>query len=143
MTPKPVLDMMQTDAPRAYTPPGPRESAAALGRILLWQAGLGMLAALVIFLLGGSLAGASALIGVGICVIPNLVFAARLLPGLSRAEPHDLLRGIWGAEALKLLAALGLFVLVFKFVAPLRVDMLFAGYLATQFSLFIAAWKSD
>ena len=135
--------MMQRDALHAFSPPSPRESAATIGRILLLQTAVGLLAALGLYLMSGAAAGASALIGVALCVIPNLFFALRLLPGMYDASPKSMLNGLYTAEAIKLGLTVLLFVLVFRFVVPPRPDMLFIGFLLTQFSLLFAAWMTD
>ncbi|MDH3588393.1 MAG: ATP synthase subunit I [Gammaproteobacteria bacterium] len=135
--------MMQRDALHAFSPPGPRESVAAIGRLLLWQTLAGLFFAAAIYLMSDGIAGASALIGAALCLIPNLFFAMRVFPGLYAGSARRMVRGLYTAEALKFAVTVLLFIAVFRFVAPLRPDMLFIGFLLTQFSMIFAAWMTD
>ncbi|MDH3766824.1 MAG: ATP synthase subunit I [Gammaproteobacteria bacterium] len=130
---------MQRDALHAFSPPGPRESVASIARILFWQTIAGMVFASIAFMWAGSVAGSSALLGTTLCVVPNLVFALRIVPGMFQDSARQAMNGVYTAEALKLAATVLLFILVFRFVTPLRPDLLFGGFLVTQFSIILAA----
>ena len=134
---------MQRDALYAFSPPGPRESVATLARILFWQLIAGLAFASIAFLWAGNVAGSSVLIGTSLCLIPNLLFAARILPGLFQVSARRAMRGFYTAEVFKLAATVLLLIVVFRFVTPLRPDLLFVGYLLTQFSMIFAALLAD
>lgn len=135
---------MQPDATTAYVPPGPRESFASIARIVAVQAGVGIAVALLVFLAAGGLAGSSALIGAGLCLVPTLFFTLRILPGMQPgAAPRRIVRSFYSAEAVKFGLTALLFIAVFRYVEPLRPDMLFVGFLVTQFSMIFAAWVGE
>lgn len=135
--------MMQRDALHAFSPPSPRESVATLGRILLWQTLAGLAFALATYLAFGSAAGSSALIGAAICVLPSVLFALRVAPGMFQDSPKHAMRGFYTAEAIKMAVTVLLFALVFRFVSPERPEFLFIGFIVTHFSMIFAAWKTD
>lgn len=137
--PQANTQMMQRNDLHARPIPGPRESAVTIGRILLLQTLAGVVVASLALIWFGSVAGSSALIGSLICVIPNAVFALRILPGLFHSSARHSMNGFYTAEFLKIGVTVLLFVLVFSFVSPLRPDMLFVSYLLTQFSIIFAA----
>ncbi len=130
---------MQRDALHAFSPPGPRESVATLGRILFWQTVAGLVFSLAALVCFGNVAGSSALIGVALCLLPNLLFALRVIPGMFQDSAEQAMSGFYTAEIFKLAATVLLFILVFLFVNPLRPDMLFIGFMVTQFSIILAA----
>lgn len=134
---------MQPDT-TVYTPPGPRESFAAITRIIAVQAAVGLAVALVAWIMAGPVAGSSALIGTGLCLVPALFFMLRILPGMAPGtDARRIVRGFYSAEALKFGVTALLFIAVFVYVEPLRPDMLFAGFLATHFSMIFAAWVGE
>ncbi|MBT8135572.1 MAG: ATP synthase subunit I [Gammaproteobacteria bacterium] len=134
---------MQPDT-TVYTPPGPRESFASITRIVAVQTAVGLVVALLAWLIAGPVAGSSAIIGVGLCLVPALFFMLRILPGLQQGtEARRIVRGFYSAEALKFGLTALLFIAVFVYVEPLRPDMLFAGFLATHFSMVFAAWVGE
>ena len=134
---------MQRDVLQAFSPPGPRQSVVTLSRILFLQTVAGLLFASAVTLVSGQVAGIAALIGLALCVLPNLLFALRIIPGMFQDSPEQVMNGVYTAETIKLATTVLLFVLVFKFLQPLRPDMLFAGFVVTQFSIILAAWVAD
>ncbi|MBT8429904.1 MAG: ATP synthase subunit I [Gammaproteobacteria bacterium] len=98
------------------------------------------LGALVMF---GSTAAGSALIGAALCVVPGLLFALRIAPGMFQDSPKLAMRGFYTGETIKLAATVVLFALVFRFVSPLRPEFLFTGFIATHFSMIFAALVTD
>lgn len=116
---------------------------ATVGRILLWQSAIGLGCATLAWVLAGPVAGSSALIGACLCLVPNALFALRIVFGLFRGSAKSVLNGFYVAEVFKIAATVMLFILVFRFLSPLRPEFLFAGFLVTQFSMIWAAWVSD
>ena len=53
------------------------------------------------------------------------------------------MRGFYTAEVFKLAATVLLLIIVFRFVTPLRPDLLFIGYLLTQFSMIFAVLVTE
>lgn len=110
--------------------------ATALGEnraagILLWQ-----LVATLAMGLGGLVLGApialSALLGGGVSTLASVVLAYGMFRPYRAQVPVALVLRIYGAEGLKLLLTLVLFVLVFLMVTPLSLPALFGAYLVVQ-----------
>jgi len=80
-------------------------------RALAAQAGTGMLVVLLAWLIAGTNAAVSALLGAAAYFVPNAFFALRLLAGYWAPARAGSLVFFWG-EAFKLLAAAGVVVLV-------------------------------
>ena len=97
--------------------------------VLLWQmlATLGL--ALVLWSIG-TVEAYSALLGGLICVIPNAYLAGRLLLKSGSGDSQGFLRAAFAGEAIKLLLMGALFALVFQYVKPLNVLVLFVGFIA-------------
>ena len=100
--------LVLTDQERAIIA---RRARVGLFRALGAQAFTGMLAVLVSWGIAGFDAGASAFAGAAAYFVPNALFALRLLLGYFGPRRPGSLAFFWG-EALKLLAAAGVVVLV-------------------------------
>ncbi len=88
-----------------------RRARLGLFKALLAQALTGGIVVLLAWVFAGSNAGASALLGAAAYFVPNTLFALRLLIGYVGVTRPGSLAFFWG-EALKLLAAAGIVVLV-------------------------------
>lgn len=96
--------------------------------VLLWQV-LVTLGLALVFLFVGTVEAYSAILGGLICVIPNAYLAGRLLLKSGAGDSRVFLRAAFTGEAIKLLLTGALFALVFKYVKPLNVLVLFVGFI--------------
>jgi ATP synthase protein I len=98
--------------------------------VVLGQAAVAAIAALVAWALAGRLAAVSALVGGGIATAGSLAMAALVFGGSAGASAPRVLSVFYVGEAVKLATVVVLFVLVMKVmtVAPLA---LFAAFAAT------------
>jgi ATP synthase protein I len=103
-------------------------------RVLMWQFTVGVVLAAVLWIVFGSVAGYSALLGSLTCVIPNAFLGLRIMA--PRRDPGALKRAAWIGEMGKLALTVLLFVLVFTQVKPLSPAALFAGFIVTQLVVF-------
>ena len=103
-------------------------------RVLMWQFIVGAVLAAAIWLVFGKVAGYSALLGSLACVLPNAFLGLRLMA--PRRDPGALKRAAWIGEIGKLALTVLLFVLIFTRVEPLKAAALFAGFIASQLTVF-------
>jgi ATP synthase protein I len=103
-------------------------------RVLMWQFVVGVVLAAVLWIVFGSVAGYSALLGSLTCVIPNAFLGLRIMA--PRRDPGALKRAAWVGEMGKFALTVLLFVLVFTQVKPLSPAALFAGFIVTQLVVF-------
>ena len=105
--------------------------------VVLGQAAVTVIAALLSWAIGGQLAAVSALIGGGISTAASLAMAALSFGGSAATDPQRAIRAFYVGEAVKLALVVVLFVVVLKVmrVAPLA---LFAAFMATFFVYWIA-----
>ena len=96
--------------------------------VLLWQV-LVTLGLALVFMFVGTVEAYSAILGGLICVIPNAYLAGRLLLKSGAGDSRVFLRAAFTGEAIKLVLTGALFVLVFKYVKPLNVLVLFIGFI--------------
>ncbi|MGD8380246.1 MAG: ATP synthase subunit I [Gammaproteobacteria bacterium] len=78
-------------------------------RLIAWQLGVGIAAALLWLLVSGEKAALAALAGGAIGAVLSLYFAAQFLFRSRGREPGRVISTLYRAEALKLLLAVGLF----------------------------------
>ena len=97
--------------------------------VLLWQL-LVSLGLALLFLFAGTVEAYSALLGGLICVIPNAYMATRLLMKSGAGDSQVFLRAAFLGETVKLLLTGALFSVVFVYVKPLNVLILFVGFIA-------------
>lgn len=97
-------------------------------------ASLGVAAALWVWL--GDVAGASALLGGMVAVMPNAFLAARLLKPSRDQSAQAMMRAAWFGEIGKVLLTALLFGAIFGFVRPLSPVAVFAGFIAAQLVVF-------
>jgi ATP synthase protein I len=103
-------------------------------RVLMWQFVVGAVLAAILWAVFGTVAGYSALLGSLTCVIPNGFLGLRIMA--PRRDPGALKRAAWVGEMGKLALTVLLFVLVFTQVEPLNAAALFAGFIASQLTVF-------
>ena len=103
-------------------------------RVLMWQFIVGAVLAAAIWLVFGKVAGYSALLGSLACVLPNAFLGLRLMA--PRRDQGALKRAAWIGEIGKLALTVLLFVLIFTRVEPLEAAALFAGFIASQLTVF-------
>jgi ATP synthase protein I len=106
-------------------------------RVVLGQAIVTVIAALIAWGAGGERAGLSALVGGGIATAGSLVMAALVMGGTLAGNAQRALSAFYVGEALKLVLVAVLFVIVLKVmrVAPLA---MFAAFAATLLVYWIA-----
>jgi ATP synthase protein I len=105
--------------------------------VVLGQAAVTLIAALLSWAIGGKLAAVSALLGGGISTAASLAMAALSFGGSAAADAQRAIRAFYVGEAVKLALVVVLFVAVLKMmkVAPLA---LFAAFMATFFVYWVA-----
>ena len=103
-------------------------------RVLMWQFVVGAVLAAILWAAFGTVAGYSALLGSLTCVIPNGFLGLRLMA--PRRDPGALKKAAWIGESGKLALTVLLFALVFTQVKPLSAAALFAGFIASQLTVF-------
>lgn len=105
--------------------------------VVLGQAAVTVIAALLSWAVAGQLAAVSALIGGGISTAASLAMAALSFGGSAAADPQRAIRAFYVGEAVKLALVVVLFVVVLKLmkVVPLA---LFAAFMATFFVYWVA-----
>ena len=114
-----------------------RKGRAIAYRLVLWQA-LSVLALSLIFLvIWGTNASLSALVGGGICVLPNFVFATLAFRRAGASVAQEVYKDFFRGEALKLVLVIVLFSVVFK---TMQVDFLslFLGFVTAMIVHWLA-----
>jgi len=105
--------------------------------VVLWQAAVTAVAALLSYVIAGRLAGVSALLGGGISTLASLAMVVLAFRASSSANAQSAARAFFVGEAAKLGTLVVLFVVVLRTlkVSPLA---MFAAYLATFFVYWVA-----
>ena len=103
-------------------------------RVLMWQFVVGAVLAAILWAVFGTVAGYSALLGSLTCVVPNGFLGLRIMA--PRRDPGALKKAAWIGESGKLALTVLLFALVFTQVKPLSAAALFAGFIASQLTVF-------
>ena len=107
-------------------------------RVLQVQAILGSVAVVIALPFGYSVV-VSVLIGAGVCLLANGLFAASVFRDYRAQHPDLLLLRIYGAEVAKLALIIGLFVVAFVTLDGLNIPALLAAYLVTQVAATLIA----
>ena len=115
----------------------PRARRLAFG-VVLGQAGVTALAALCAWLLGGQVAGLSALLGGGIATVGSLAMAGVVFGGAATGSAQRVLNAFYLGEAVKLAVVVGLFVVVLKVVRVVSPLAMLAAFAATFLMYWIA-----
>ena len=103
---------------------------------LLVQTCVSFVVAAVSWILGGEVAGTSALLGGAAAVVPNGFLAARVLKPNRDTSARAMMRAAWIGEIGKLLLTTLLFGVIFGFVRPIQPLAVFAGFIAAQLVVF-------
>jgi ATP synthase protein I len=99
---------------------------------LLLQTCVSVVVAAVLWLLVDEVAGVSALLGGATAVVPNAFLAARLLAPSRDQSAGAMLRAAWLGELGKVLLAVLMFGVIFRFVRPIEPLAVFATFIAAQ-----------
>ena len=121
----------------------PEASEEVMLKVLVWQFGLGAVLAVAFWILGGSVAGYSALLGSLTAALPNAFLALRL--AVPRRDPgaRSLIRAAYIGELGKLALTIVMFVIVFTLVRPLAAAPLFVAFILTQLATFAGFLMRD
>lgn len=103
--------------------------------VVLGQAGITLLAALVGWLAAGRAAALSALLGGGIATVASFAMVAVAFRGSAAASPARLLGTFFGGEVLKLFVVVALFVAVLHWLHPAPLALL-----VTYGATFVVYW---
>ncbi|WP_394241162.1 F0F1 ATP synthase subunit I [Halopseudomonas laoshanensis] len=98
--------------------------------VLLLQACVAILAALILWFFQNPVAGYSGLLGGLVALVPNAYFAYRVYRYSGARSAQAIVREFYSGEAGKIILTAALFVLVWVGVKPLEATAVFAGYLA-------------
>lgn len=109
--------------------------------VVVGQALVTGLVALVCYVLGGSIAARSAAIGGGISTVASLAMVLLAFRKASADDAQTAARVFFIGEAAKLAITVALFVVVLKFM-KVSAGALFAGYVATFFVYWAALAKA-
>jgi len=112
-------------------------------KVLAVQIGVGVVLAVVFWVLQGHVAGYSALLGSLTCVIPNAFLALRLVVPRQDPGARALIRAAYIGEIGKLAITVLMFSLVFVLVRPLAAAPLFVGFIATQLATLAGLLLQD
>jgi ATP synthase protein I len=108
-----------------------RPQTPLVSRVLGFQLGM-TLAVTALALPFGVSAAVSVLIGAGVCLVANSVFALWVSRSYRAQEPGALVARFYGAEIAKLGLILGLFAVAFANLPELNLPALLAAYFAAQ-----------
>lgn len=111
-------------------------------RAILLQAGATIIAAMAAGLYAGTQGAVSAILGGAACTLPNLLFALRLKAVANRrgaSFPANFFLG----EFVKIVATIGLLLLVVKSYADLHWPSLLIGLTLALQAGFLAFWKKS
>lgn len=116
--------------------------AAQVKRVLKIQFITALAAVLFGSLFGLSVA-LSVLIGAGVCLLANTVFALWVFRDYRAEEPGGLLMRFYGAEVAKIAIILGLFAVAFVTIEGLNLLALLGGYFVVQVLPSVVAAQLD
>lgn len=98
--------------------------------VLSLQAVVALVAALILWVFQGHVAGYSGLLGGLVALLPNAYFAYRVYRYSGARSARVIVKEFYSGEAGKLILTAALFVLVWVGVSPLEPIAVFVGYLA-------------
>lgn len=111
-------------------------------RIVFWQLVVGATGAAVSAVLLGSKAALGAFLGGAIAALLSLYFAIKTFDRRRGSDPEAVVRAFYRAEALKLVMATGLFVLVAVFLADVWLPLITTFVASQAVYGFALIWKS-
>ena len=112
-------------------------------RVLVVQLALTLILSAVALPFGWFVA-LSVLIGGGVCLLANALFAFWVLRQYRAQEPGSLVMRFYGAEIIKLSLILGLFAIAFTTFEGLHLPALLIAYFAVQVlpAVFVSGWDA-
>lgn len=105
--------------------------SGAVLRILFAQLGIAFGVAGVSWLVSGTTAAYSVLLGGAACVLPNAFLGARIL-AFGAGTARTMMRSAYLGELGKIILTVLAFGMIFAFVRPLHAGLVFAGFIACQ-----------
>ncbi|MFA5984006.1 MAG: ATP synthase subunit I [Methylococcaceae bacterium] len=99
-----------------------------INKILIYQAFVMIIVALVNFALGGWHKALSSMIGGGVALVPNIFFALRIYKSIGQ-PPKKIVRSFYAGESGKLLLTGLLFYIIFQ-IPNIEILPLLSGYVA-------------
>lgn len=105
--------------------------------VVLWQAVVTLVVALISYLIAGSNAAVSAALGGGISTLASLAMATLSFGSRAGADAQRVVRAFYVGEAFKLAIVIVLFVVVLR-TMKVSPGALFAAYMATFFVYWVA-----
>ena len=110
-----------------------KHSNLGIIRVLIYQLLATVVLASIIWFFAGKVAGYSSVLGVLICLVPNIFLGTRLM--LSSRNVSGILRAAYLGELGKVILTALLFGLVFFMVKPLNAMYLFLSFMIVQFAV--------
>jgi ATP synthase protein I len=115
-----------------------KKRAEALQLVSL-PAGIVILVAVLLYLIGSKTAGISTVLGGLVWFIPNLYFAYKVFPNTKAAlTPQRIVRNFYRAEVIKLLLSALIFIVILKTFIVAMLPFL-AGYAIAQITFWLAS----
>ncbi len=108
-----------------------RKNLSKIYPIIAFQGGFALLLSLGFFIVAGSKAGYSALLGGMLCVLLNMLFAGIFFLGRSFRPPKDTVKRFYFAETSKFLGAILAFSCIFIYL-DVNAASLFIGFVLAQ-----------
>ncbi len=124
-------------------PAAATRSGNLVGKVLAAQLAVTVVLMAVLWILSGSVAGYSALLGGLTCVIPNAFLGLRLLLPRREDGAGALLRAAYLGELGKLALTVIMFSVIFTALQPISAAALFAGFIAAQLVTFAGFLMRD
>ena len=112
-----------------------KQGMLAAKRVVYIQLGITLLGSAVLYLIGGTKAGLSVILGGLVNAVPNAYFARKLFRYQGASAAKQIIKGFYQGEALKIALSVAMFAAVFKFcnIIPW---VFFAAYIAAQMVLW-------
>jgi ATP synthase protein I len=108
-------------------------------RLLAMQAGMTLALASALGIFGGVVWALSAMLGGGICVLPNALFAQVIFSEARASASQQIMRRFYRGEALKITVSMILFAATFRYVKIIP-SVFFIAYLVVQLTHWAAPW---
>ena len=109
--------------------------------VLVWQAGVGLVLAMLAWLLSGQRSvGWSALYGVAAVVVPGMVFARGMTSKVSSINPAAAVTGFFVWEAVKIGLVLAMLVAAPRLVANLSWPAMLVGLIVAMKVVWLVLW---
>lgn len=110
-------------------------------RIVIWQLVIGIAGAVITWPLAGPKAALAAFLGGAIGALLSLYFAIKVFNLRQGGDPQAMLRAFYRGEAMKLVLATGIFVLVAIFLAEVWLPLMVTFMASLAVYGFALLWK--